>query len=161
MDRPGKIMGWVSQFFNRLAGASVLVMMLLTSADVVLRLFGRPIPGTYELVGFLGTLVVSFALAQTALEKGNIAVDILVKRFSRRVQSVLGLANDLLGTALFGLVGWQSLLYALELRRSGEVSLTLGMPIYPFALGIAAGCGLLTLALLSRFPASFEKAVRS
>jgi TRAP-type C4-dicarboxylate transport system permease small subunit len=161
MDLPGKIMLRISGLFNRLAGASVVVMMLLTSADVVLRLFGRPIPGTYELVGFLGTLVVSFALARTALEKGNIAVDILVEKFSRRVQSVIGLANDLLGAALFGLIGWQSLLYALELKQSGEVSLTLGMPVYPFALGIAAGCGLLTLALLSQFPAAFGRAVRS
>jgi len=28
--------------------------MLLTCADVVMRLFDRPIPGTYELVGYLG-----------------------------------------------------------------------------------------------------------
>ena len=160
MDRAEKIIRRASDLFSHMASAAVVVMMLLSAADVGLRLFGRPIPGTYELVGFLGTLVVSLALARTAMEKGNIAVDILVEKLPRRVQTVIGLINDAIGGALFGLIGWQSLRYALELRQSGEVSSTLGMPGYPFALGIALGCALLALVLFTEFLARFGKAVR-
>jgi len=42
---------------NRLywiAGSAIVAMMLLTCTDVVLRYFRKPIPGTYELVCFLG-----------------------------------------------------------------------------------------------------------
>ena len=68
----------LSRALNTLAGAAIVVMMLLTCADVVFRLLRQPIPGTYEMVGFLGTIVASFALAYTSLEKGHIAVEILV-----------------------------------------------------------------------------------
>jgi TRAP-type C4-dicarboxylate transport system permease small subunit len=161
MDRPDRIIRQASHLFSHMASGAVVTMMLLSTADIVLRFFGRPIPGAYELVGFLGTLVVSFALARTAMEKGNIAVDILVEKLPRRAQTVIGLANDAIGGVLFGLIGWQSLRYALELKQSGEVSSTLGMPVYPFALGIALGCGLLALVLFSDFLARFDKAVRS
>ena len=53
-----------------------------------------------------------------------------------------------MGTILFGLIAWQSVAYAIDLRQSHEVSLTIQMPIYPFAYGIAIGCGLLCLILL-------------
>lgn len=161
MDRANRIIRQASLFFSHAASIAVVVMMLLSTADVGLRLFGHPVPGSYELVGFLGTLVVSFALARTALERGNIAVDILVEKLPRRAQAVVALANDAVGSVLFGLIGWQSLRYALELKHSGEVSSTLGMPVYPFALGIALGCGLLALALFSEFLARLDKAVRS
>jgi hypothetical protein len=40
------------------------------------------------------------------------------------------------------------MVYAADMWQSGEVSVTLTMPIYPFIYGIAAGSALLCLALL-------------
>jgi TRAP-type C4-dicarboxylate transport system permease small subunit len=151
----------LSRGFNVLAGAAVVVMMLLTCADVVLRLLRHPIPGTYEMVGFLGTVVVSLALAHTSLEKGHIAVEILVEKLPRRIQTAVEAATSLLGAALFTLISWQSLAYAADLKQSGEVSVTLTMPIYPFICGIAAGSGLLCLVLLSESIRSAVRAVKS
>jgi TRAP-type C4-dicarboxylate transport system permease small subunit len=123
-------------------------MMLLTCADVVLRLFRHPVPGTYEIVGFLGTVVIAFAMAYTSLERGHIAVELLVEKLPRRLQGGIEAAVSLIGAVLFSLLSWQSLSYAADLRQSGEVSVTLTMPIYPFIYGLAAGSGLLTLVLL-------------
>ncbi len=150
----------ISRAFNALAGAAIVAMMLLTCADVVLRLFRRPVPGTYEIVGFLGTVVIAFAMAYTSLEKGHIAVELLVEKFPRRLQSGIEAAVSLIGAALFGLLTWQSLRYGTDLRQSGEVSVTLTMPIYPFIYGIAAGSGLLTLVLLTDALRTAAKAVR-
>ena len=36
----------------------------------------------------------------------------------------------------------------MDLKQSGEISLTLGIPVYPFVAGIAIGCGFLCLVLL-------------
>jgi TRAP-type C4-dicarboxylate transport system permease small subunit len=137
----------ISVLFNILAGVAVVVMMLLTCADVLLRLLRHPIPGTYELVGFLGTVIISFALALTSLEKGHIAVEILVERFPARVQSGIEAITSLIGATLFALLAWQSLVYGADMRHSGEVSVTLTMPIYPFIWGIAAGSALLVAVL--------------
>jgi len=80
MARIQKEIARISTGFNTLAGAAVIIMMLLTCADILLRLLRHPIPGTYEMVGFLGTVIISFSLAYTSIEKGHIAVEILVEK---------------------------------------------------------------------------------
>jgi len=150
----------ISILFNILAGIAVIAMMLLTCADVVLRLFRHPIPGTYELVGFLGTVIVSFALALTSLEKGHIAVEILVERFPPRIQTGIEAITSLIGAFLFALLTWQSMIYAADMRQSGEVSVTLTMPIYPFIYGLAAGSALLVAVLAADSLRAAIRAVR-
>ncbi|MBU0574719.1 MAG: TRAP transporter small permease [Pseudomonadota bacterium] len=151
----------VSRGFNVVAGAAVILMMVLTCADVVLRLLRQPITGTYEIVGFLGTVIVSFSLAFTSLEKGHIAVELLVEKLPRRMQVGIEAVTSLIGAALFSLITWQSLVYAMDIRQSGEVSVTLTMPIYPFIYGIAAGSGLLCLVLLSECLRSAVRTAKS
>ncbi len=146
-----KLERWVqntAKGISYIAGASVLVMMLLTCADVVLRLFAHPIPGTYELIGFLGALLISFSMAYTSVERSHIAVEIFVTRLPRRVQSAIEGFVSLISVVLFGIIAWQSQVYAMDLKQSGEISLTLGIPVYPFVAGIAIGCGFLCLVLL-------------
>ncbi|MCX5824136.1 MAG: TRAP transporter small permease, partial [Deltaproteobacteria bacterium] len=94
-------------------------------------------------------LIVSFALALTSLEKGHIAVEILMEKLPPRVQVGIETVTSLIGASLFGLLTWQSLIYAADMRQSGEVSVTLTMPIYPFIYGIAAGSAMLVLVLLA------------
>jgi TRAP-type C4-dicarboxylate transport system permease small subunit len=143
-------LGWLSRGLNALSAAAVMAMMLLTCADIVMRLLRRPITGTYETVGFMGALCVSFALAQTSVDKGHIAVDFLVQRLSDRAQQIVEVVNSLLCAIFFIVVAWQSALYASELRASGEVSMTLQTPIYPIVYGLAAGCAILSLVLVAR-----------
>ncbi|NLN40099.1 MAG: TRAP transporter small permease [Smithella sp.] len=143
--------------FNVLACAAVVAMMLLSTADVILRLFGRPIPGTYELVGFLGALVVSFALAFTSMEKGHIAVEILVEKLPLRTRLAIDAFCNLASAVLFCVIGYQAFLYALDIKNSGEVSPTLQMPSYPFIFGIALGCTLLCLLLIADFIKSLRR----
>jgi len=152
---------WISGSFNALAGLAVVIMMLLTCADVVMRLFRSPVPGTYEIVGFLGTVVIAFSLAQTSLEKGHIAVEIVVAKLPQRVQIGVDAFVCLIGSALFALIARQSFIYALDIKGSGEVSVTLMLPIYPFILGIAAGSGLLCIVLALDSVRSAVRAVLS
>lgn len=154
---------WINQIgrvFNNVAAGAIVFMMLLTCADVVLRLFHRPILGTYEMVGFLGTVVIAFALAYTSIERGHIAVDILMDRMPTGVQNTVEGFNHLIGAALFLLIAWQSTVYAGDLKASGEVSLTLAIPTYPFVYGIAAGCALLTIVLAADAVKAFRRAAR-
>jgi len=133
---------------NYLAGAAVVAMMLLTCVDIVMRFFGKPLPGVYDLVGFLGVVSVSFALAYTSVQRGHVAVDILMERLPQRAQFRLLSIGNMASAAFFLFLTWQSFLYAMELFDSGEVSMTVGMPIHPFVFGMSAGCGLLSLVLI-------------
>ncbi|MBU1167993.1 MAG: TRAP transporter small permease [Proteobacteria bacterium] len=146
----------LAQAMNYISGVCVLAMMGLTCADVVLRLFRYPIPGTYEMVGFLGALAVSFALAKTSLERGHIAVGFLVQRVSPDAQKQVDRINALVLSALFGLISWYSLVFALASHRNHEVSMTLQMPIHPFIIGISACFAMLFIISTLRFILSFE-----
>lgn len=146
-----KMIAASAQFLNWIAAAAVAAMMVLTCADVILRLFRFPIPGTYEMVGFLGAVFVSFSLAKTSLHQGHIAVDFFVSRFSKMIRRKINIFNAFLCSALTGLAAWYCLLDAVDSRKAGEVSLTLQMPIYPFILAIAIGCGFLCIVLVFQF----------
>lgn len=143
-DRIGSVMTRV----NYIAGVAVVAMMLLTCADIVMRFFGKPLPGVYDLVGFLGAVSVSFALAYTSVQRGHVAVEILMEKLPRRVQFRLLSIGNLAGAVFFLFLTWQSFLYARELLDTGEVSMTVAIPIHPFVFGTAAGCGLLSLVLI-------------
>jgi TRAP-type C4-dicarboxylate transport system permease small subunit len=139
-----------AEVFNWVAAAAITGMMLLTCMDIVLRLFRRPIPGTYEVVGFLGAVFAAFSLGYTSVNRGHIAVDFIVQKLPPRVQTVVDGVNAAVCAVLFGLLARQSMRYAADLQSFGEVSMTLQMPVYPFVYGIAAGCWLLVLVLAVR-----------
>jgi len=150
-----KILYWI-------AGIAIVAMMLLTCADVILRLGVtfyhryhlaflspfKPIPGTYELVCFLGAVAVAFAMAHTSVEKGHVSVSLIVRLLPKRIQAIIGTITDSSGFILFALIAWQSVLYANQLRTTGEVSLTLQLPFYPFVYGIAFASAAVCLGLL-------------
>ena len=137
----------VAEVFNWVSAAAVAGMMMLTCMDIILRLFRHPIPGTYEMVGFLGAVFAAFALGFTSVNRGHIAVDFLVQRLPARAQTLVDSINDAICAVFFGFLSHQCLIYAGNLKSAGEVSMTLQMPVYPFVYGIALGCFLLTLVL--------------
>jgi TRAP-type C4-dicarboxylate transport system permease small subunit len=156
------------------AGGAILLMMLLTCADVVLRLvvtlYGKlgwsflegiqPVLGTYELVCFLGAAAASFAMAHTTLESGHVAVSLVVRLLSEKLQAVFKIATGSLGFGLFALIAWHSVGYAMELAESGEVSMTLQLPFYPFVYGVAfasfAVCLVLAMTVMKEWLKVFD-----
>jgi TRAP-type C4-dicarboxylate transport system permease small subunit len=157
MDILEKISNLLAKGLYRIAGGAIMVMMVLTCADVVLRYLRRPIPGTYELVCFLGAMAVSFAMAHTSVERGHVAVSLVVRLLPQKVQGLLDSITGTFGIILFALIAWRSTLYANVLRESGEVSLTLQLPFYPFVHGVAISAGAVCLVLLADVLRSLTK----
>jgi TRAP-type C4-dicarboxylate transport system permease small subunit len=148
MLRAEKTITGFARRVNWIACAAILAMMLLTTLDVILRLVSRPIPGTYEIVGLLGSVAVSFSLGYTSVEKGHIIVEFIVRRCAPHLQALIAAVNALVGCAVFVLVSWQCVVYAFNQIETGEVSMTIGLPTYPFMFGVAAGSALLCAVLL-------------
>jgi len=142
---------WLGRKLGIVAAAAIFFMMALTCADVILRVFRMPIPGTYEIVSFLGAVAVSFAIARTSVEHGHVAVSLVVQLLPKRGQAVVESIISILGIILFALIAWQSTLYAQDCQQSGEVSLTLQLPFYPIIYGIAFGSLVACLVLLVDF----------
>ena len=132
-----------------IAGAALGLLMLLTVADVVLRILGRPIVGTYELVALGGAIAIGLSLPLTSWVRGHIYVDSFVAKLPRLPRAVLNIATRLLVLALFLLLGWNLVKYALDLRSAGEVTPTLRVPFFPVAIGVGLSCFIECLVIAS------------
>jgi len=131
-----------------LGGLFLVAMVLLTTGNIISRLVWVPIPGTFELMGFFGAIVASFALGYTQRQKGHIAVDILIGSFPRRVKKILECFNSVVCLLFFSIIAWQVAKKAAILKATGEVTETLRIAYHPFTYGVAVGCGFLALVFL-------------
>ncbi len=134
-----------------IAGIFLAAMIILTCANIFMRLVWVPVSGTFELMGYFGAVLTAFAMGYTQVRKGHISVDILVLGFSKRTQKSLNAINSLLCMVFFALVSWQIARYATTLMRTGEVTETLRIAYYPFTYGVALGCAALSLVFLGEF----------
>lgn len=137
--------------FMAAGGAFLILLVLLATGNVFLRVAGVPRSGAYELVSYLGALVIAAALGHTQKEKDHIVVEILSAKFPERVKRILDAASAAVCAALFGVVTWRTVVLGLTIRRSGEVSETLKIPYHPFVYAVACGFGLLALTLVLDF----------
>ena len=64
----------ISQILNQalmwIAGVFLVAMVVLTCANVFLRVVWMPVRGTFEIMGFLGAIVTAFALGYTQIKRG-------------------------------------------------------------------------------------------
>jgi TRAP-type C4-dicarboxylate transport system permease small subunit len=139
----------ISHFLNRLliwlAGCFLGAMILMTCANIFLRIVWVPIKGTYELMGYFGAVATAFAIGYTQSKRGHIAVDIVVTRFSGTTRRFLEGVNNLLCMAFFAVVAYRVAGYGTILWRTGEVTETLRVIYYPFVYCVAIGCFTLSL----------------
>jgi TRAP-type C4-dicarboxylate transport system permease small subunit len=143
-----KAVSQISKYLNVVAGISLIFLIVLTIVDVVLRGFGKPIVGTYELVAFSGAIAIGLSMPQTALQRGHIYVDFLIAKLPRAGRDLFNIATRGCVFAIFAIAGWNLLKYGWDLQKSGEVSLTLQMPFYPVAYGIGICCFVQCLVMI-------------
>ena len=151
MDILDKVSRYLNQFLIWIGGCFLIIMIVLTCSNIFFRLVSVPIRGTFELMGFFGALISAFAMGNTQIKGGHIAVDILVLRFTKRTQKVLKCINCFICMVFFILAAWQIAVYAANLWKTGEVTETLQIIYFPFTYCVALGCATLALVFLSDF----------
>jgi TRAP-type C4-dicarboxylate transport system permease small subunit len=149
----------MTNFLNRLllvvGGISLAGMVLLTCSNIFLRSVWVPIKGTYELMGFFGAIVTAFALGYTQIKRGHVGIDMVVNQFSARTQRILNGINYFICMIFFALASWQIAKWATTLWETGEITETLRIIYFPFTYGVALGCAVLSLVLLTDLLKSF------
>lgn len=148
MDRLERLSAGLNRLLEWAAGFALLGMMLFTVADVALREFGRPIAGSYEVIGWLAASAMALVLGSVQQHRGHVAVELLAFRFGPRLRALVGVVNGVLALLLFGLVAWHVARYGSVLQMTGSTSETLRVVVYPWVYGVAAGFIGLVLALL-------------
>ncbi len=150
-----KYLDMINNFFNKilmfLAGIAVLALMLLATGNVVMRIFHMPFRGTYEIVSFLGAVVIAFALGYTQKRRDHIVVDILTDRFPDIAKQTIDKVASIAMTIFFGIVAWQLYVWGMKIMEGDEVSETLKVVFHPYIFMTAAGFILLAFTTFVQF----------
>jgi TRAP-type C4-dicarboxylate transport system permease small subunit len=126
----------LATFLDIVGGVSLTFIMVLTTSDVILRYFGMPIPGTYEMVSLGGALAVGLSSVLTFWLKGHISTDFLLQKLPISFKTILSILTTIAGLLIVGAIGWNLIIMGLDMRTAGEVSPTLHMPFYPVSLAL-------------------------
>jgi TRAP-type C4-dicarboxylate transport system permease small subunit len=138
----------LNQLLAVIAGGALVMMMLVTVGNMIMRAVYVPFGATSEVVGWLAAITTGFALGYTQLNRAHVSIDLVVDRFPKRLQSFVQSVVMLLSVVFFSFVTWQVFLYGDRLRNLGVLSETLRLPHYFFVYAVALGIVCLTLALV-------------
>lgn len=129
------------------AGGVLLLLMLFTVLDVVLRyFFNAPFRGSLEMTEYAMALIVFLSLAYCGWTGSHIAVDLLDKWLDRPALRFLPSLMALLGGLLFVVVAWRMTIEAIE--GWTQVSNMMRIPHYPFRLAGAFGSAVFAAVML-------------
>ncbi|WP_460274281.1 TRAP transporter small permease [Celeribacter sp. ULVN23_4] len=119
-----RIMLWI-------ASAALLVMMLITVADVLLRrAFDTAVRGAYDVVSTGLLVMVFFGLAPVVARATEISIDIIDALLSSRAVAFAKFLSTILALTVFLFLGWSMASPAQDAYRWGGYSLELGMPVW-------------------------------
>jgi TRAP-type transport system small permease protein len=151
----------VIRVINGIGTVVLGLMVLLTVADIVLRLFlGRPIRGTLEITEFLMVIVVFSAMAYTAVLRGHIVIQIMASRLPQRPRAVLDTLADLISIVFCALVAWQGIAQAGITRLRDDISGVIGIPVSPFYYVMVLGISLMGLVFIANLLESLGRWVK-
>lgn len=148
-----------SNFLDYIAGYALVLVMLLVVANVVLRAFGVPIMGTVEFVGLLTAIAVGMSLAHCATSGGHIAVSLFFSKMSKGLQQITSILVNTVVFIFLWVIVWRLWIYAVTLRDTGQISLTMGISFYPFVMAIAVGFAIYSLVVLVKIADNFKGGV--
>jgi TRAP-type C4-dicarboxylate transport system permease small subunit len=144
----------VCDFMSVIAGAVLVFMVCLTFTDVVMRFFGRPVPGVYEVIAYLGVAVTGFALPRASMQKAHVYVDLVIDKMSAGPRKVFRVFTRIVVFLLFLVAAWYFVQMGKSFIATRSVTMTLRIPFYPVVFGLTVCC--LAQCLVSLYE-MFEK----
>jgi len=145
----------VLAFFRRLSSGGVAIgaafltgMMVLIVANIIYRLFGHVIPGSYEISTLMIVVAVAFALGYAAVHNSHIVVKIVVTRLPQRWQAILTVLMSLISLATWAVIAFASY-NVLSQRWLTEMTDLLDIPYLPFRMIFVLGLAILCLIYIT------------
>lgn len=128
---------------------SLGLVIVLTAISVGGRyLFRAPIPDVYDMTRLLHGVAISFGLVLATRGRGHMQVDLMYGALPPGMRHVLSLVVDVIVAAIIGLLAWQLWGNVHDLMTTGETTVMLQLPLWPFAVFIGLGLSLTFLEAL-------------
>jgi TRAP-type C4-dicarboxylate transport system permease small subunit len=130
-----------------IAGFIVIALMLVVTADVIMRsAFNTPLPNSYEYMELGLVFIVYLGAAQVQREKGHIAIDALVKALPPRGAALAEMFGCIVGLVLMAAIGWWGAEAAWQSYVTSEyIGSVARLPVLPARIALL--CGVLVLSI--------------
>ena len=131
------------------ASVFILIMMLLTTVDVVLRyIFNSPLLWAYEVTEYLLVATLYLALAFTEAEGEHVSVELVYSRLSPMTQSIIHIITRTAMLAFCILLILETGHTAYDAVKEHEAGTAAGTPMWPSRLMVPIGLSLLSVQLI-------------
>ena len=149
LEKFEKFVRRVSEWFEWIGLAAMLLMMVITCIDVVgAKVFHWRLFGAIDTVMLSQIVAIAFPASMVLILGRHIQVEFLIARLPNRAQAVIDSLVLLLELGLFSLIIWRLCVLGYTFQTSGEHSQSAYIPYYPFAYCIALASISLFLVLL-------------
>ena len=120
-----------------IAGAVLAFMIVLTLCDVILRNLGHPITGSMEIIQYGGSIVFGFSIPYATWMGAQIVVDLVTGKLGFKNRKRIQAVTRSVGMIMFLFVAYNFFMYALDVKRTGELTASFKIPYYPFCFAIS------------------------
>lgn len=155
-----KVIAVVSRIFNNIGMVFLAFLMLVITADVLLRaILNKPIRGANEIAELTMLVIVFLSIAYAQHLKANISVSILFDKFPKKVQDILNIFIYLFCLGICGLILRQAFSYHRYLAELKRTSLILEIPVAPLQIIMIIGVFMLCIVFIIDVINSVRKVV--
>ena len=123
-----------------ISGAAIVVVIMITVVDIILRAAGFSVSGAFELVALSGAFILGLGIPFTSWTRSHIYMEFVIEKLPSRGQNILNTFTRVICIILFLVIGVNLFRVAHGFTTSGEVSPTILLPIAPFVYGLAVAC---------------------
>ena len=150
MKRKSNVFDWVEKTACTVGALALAAMAAVLGCGIVSRyIFGKPIPGVYDIVQLLLIWVVFLSLSFTQKEERHIRVEIVMRTLSERPKAWFDIAATTIGAVLCLIMSWQSAKMAYASVINGEYwPGLLRVPIYPSKIVLFLGLAILSIRFI-------------
>ena len=131
-----KIVLLLNKFMSVIAGVTLVSVMLLTVTDVILRYFGRPIMGVYDLVALGGAVIIGFTIPYAAEKRIHVYMEMAQQILGPTTRKLLFSFTRIIALIISAIIAWNLVKLGTGFRETGEASLTVQIVYYPIAIGL-------------------------
>jgi TRAP-type C4-dicarboxylate transport system permease small subunit len=132
------------------AGLIVIALMLVVTADVIMRsAFNYPLPNSYEYMELGMVFIVYLGAAQVQREKRHIAIDAVIKALPPRGSALAEMFGCVIGLILMAAIGWWGAQAAWNSFVTSEYMGSVArLPVLPARIALLCGVTVLSIRLL-------------
>lgn len=125
--------GWGTRWLALIGVVGLVVVALVTICDVLLRwLFSTPIDGVSEISRLVVAISIASFFPMALAERHHVTIEFLGAAVGRRARLWIDAFAHLATLFFFLVLGWQFILYTMEISDSGETTWLLGWRIAPW-----------------------------